>query len=71
MLCATRQIHFYYDHGFGILTMNQVRVIGVVWYRPEDYYRIRSISEGRDKLPETYEEWIKEAEFGFHQLTMS
>ena len=32
-------------------------VLGIVWYRPEQWELLRQISVDRDALEETYEEW--------------
>ena len=37
----------------------QQAVLAVAWYRAEDWPRWLAISE--DKMPETYEEWLKQA----------
>ena len=36
--------------------------IGVTWYRPEDYDRLRAMFPDGDKLCDTYEDWTKEAQ---------
>lgn len=46
----------------------QVQVIGIAWYRPETFDRLRSIFEDGDKLPRTYEEWFAAAEKGRKSL---
>ena len=35
------------------------RVIGVAWYRPEQWERLRHISSDADELEETYEDWLQ------------
>jgi hypothetical protein len=37
-------------------------VVGVAWYRPEQWQRIRDISSDTDYLEDTYEEWLHLAE---------
>src|ERR1700730_11973354 len=37
-------------------------VTGVAWYRPEQWQRLREVSEDVDNLEETYEAWLKTAE---------
>src|SRR5438128_1613404 len=37
-------------------------VAGVAWYRPEQWQRLREISEDAANLEETYESWLSEAE---------
>jgi hypothetical protein len=36
-------------------------VIGVAWYRREQWNRLREISSDRDKLEESYDEWLRNA----------
>lgn len=42
--------------------------IGVAWYRPEQWEVLRNVSVDRDKLEETYAEWLVEAERVVKQL---
>ena len=42
--------------------------IGVAWYRPEQWETLRNVSVDRDKLEETYSEWLVEAERMVKQL---
>jgi hypothetical protein len=42
--------------------------IGVAWYRPEQWETLRNVSVDRDKLEETYAEWLAEAERMVKQL---
>jgi hypothetical protein len=42
--------------------------IGVAWYRPEQWETLRNVSVDRDKLEETYSEWLVEAERVIKQL---
>ena len=37
-------------------------VTGVAWYRPEQWERLREISEDVENLDDTYEEWRQKAE---------
>ena len=37
-------------------------VTGVVWYRPEQWARLREISEDVENLEDTHEEWRQKAE---------
>jgi hypothetical protein len=37
-------------------------VTGVAWYRPEQWARLREISEDVENLEDTYEEWKQMAE---------
>jgi hypothetical protein len=42
---------------------NQSRIItGVAWYRPEQWQRLREVSEDVDNLEETYDAWLQTAE---------
>lgn len=37
-------------------------VTGVAWYRPEQWQRLREVSEDVENLEETYQEWLQTAE---------
>ena len=37
-------------------------VVGVAWYRPEQWQRVRDISTDADSLEDSYEAWLKLAE---------
>ena len=37
-------------------------VTGVAWYRPEQWQRLRDVSEDVDNLEETYDAWLQTAE---------
>ena len=37
-------------------------VTGVAWYRPEQWERLREVSEDVDNLEETYDAWLQTAE---------
>lgn len=37
-------------------------VIGVAWYRRDQWQRLLEIAEDADELSETYESWLSEAE---------
>ena len=44
-------------------TPNQTRIVtGVAWYRPEQWQRLREVSEDVDNLDETYDAWLQTAE---------
>jgi hypothetical protein len=44
-------------------TPNQSRIItGVAWYRPEQWQRLRDVSEDAENLEETYDAWLQTAE---------
>ena len=36
--------------------------VGIAWYQPDQWQRLLTVSVDKDKLEETYNEWIKEAE---------
>ena len=36
-------------------------VFGLAWYRPEQYQHLLEVSEDRDKMDSTFEEWQKSA----------
>jgi hypothetical protein len=40
----------------------QVQVVGIAWYRPDDYREILRIMADRHLLPATYDEWKQQAE---------
>ncbi len=39
-----------------------VEVIGLAWYRKEDYERLMAMFTDRDELPDTYEDWLAKAQ---------
>ena len=44
-------------------TSNETKIVsGVAWYRPEQWQRLREVSEDVDNLEETYDAWLKTAE---------
>ena len=45
-----------------------VRAVGIGWYYRQDYRRILEIMEDADKLPATYDQWLKSAETGEREL---
>lgn len=38
------------------------RVSGLCWFRQEDYGAVRTMFLDGDKMPETWEKWLKQAE---------
>jgi hypothetical protein len=46
------------------MTQERLAYIGMAWYRPEDYATILRIMEDRERLFDTYEEWLMGAERG-------
>ena len=37
-------------------------VVGIAWYRPEQWQRVRDIAEDSDEFEESYDEWLQIAE---------
>lgn len=50
--------------------MNQIplRVIGMAWYRREDYAHLRKLFEDGRNLPLTFDKWLKRAKLGKERL---
>ena len=46
----------------------QIQVIGMAWYKRENYTRNKSMFEDGNKLHDTYDEWLKAAEIGRKSL---
>lgn len=44
------------------------QIIGVAWYRPEQWKRLREISSDVDELEETYDEWLQAASMNFEEV---
>ncbi len=42
--------------------------VGVAWYRPEQWQRLREISIDKDVLEETHAEWVQNAERAVQEL---
>jgi len=34
--------------------------VGIAWYEPEQWQRLREISEDREELEETHQEWVRD-----------
>lgn len=49
----------------------QISVIGMAWYRAEDYDTILGIMSDSHELPNTFGEWLLKAETGEKELTAS
>jgi len=45
--------------------------IGFAWYRPQQWQRVRDISDDAEDLSDTYLEWLQLAEENFNQLRSS
>ncbi len=41
-----------------------VRIVGMVWYRREDYARLRKLFKDGHKLPATFDKWLEAAQKG-------
>ncbi|MBF0400394.1 MAG: hypothetical protein HQL90_06460 [Magnetococcales bacterium] len=39
-----------------------VQAVGIAWYRREDYQALLAIFSDADKLPSSYDDWLKSAE---------
>lgn len=48
-----------------------VRAVGIAWYSRQRYRRILEIMDDAEKLPATYDQWLKGAETGERQLKRS
>jgi catechol-2,3-dioxygenase len=49
-------------------TSNESEIVtGIAWYRPEQWERLREVSEDVENLEETYEEWLQKAERLLHE----
>ncbi|MGO9275615.1 MAG: hypothetical protein ACLQOO_36155 [Terriglobia bacterium] len=46
----------------------QQGIVGVGWYRPEQWQRLLEISSDRDQLEDTHEEWLENATRVFNRL---
>ena len=42
--------------------LTSLAIIGMGWYRPEDWERLLQVISDRDQLHDTYAEWLAEAE---------
>jgi len=45
-----------------------IKAVGMAWYCRQDYRRVLEIMEDADKLPATYDKWLKNAEAGEREL---
>ena len=43
-------------------------VVGIAWYRPEQWQRLREISVDREDLEDTYREWVRNTERAIREL---
>lgn len=42
----------------------QVQAVGMAWFKPENFLRLRAMFEDGHKLHRTYDEWFRAAEAG-------
>lgn len=42
--------------------MDRPSIVGMAWYRREDFPRLRQVMEDADRLPDTFELWALSAE---------
>lgn len=42
----------------------QVHVVGMAWFKPENFARLRAMFKDGHKLHRTYDEWLRAAETG-------
>jgi len=43
-------------------------ILGIAWYRREEWPHLLEIATDRDELEDTYEEWLHNAETRFHEM---
>jgi hypothetical protein len=43
-------------------------ILGIAWYKREEWSRLLEISADRDELEDTYEEWLHNAEIRLHEM---
>jgi len=43
-------------------------ILGIAWYRQEEWSHLLEIAADRDELEDTYEEWLKNAETRLHEM---
>jgi hypothetical protein len=48
-----------------------IMVVGLAWYRPDQWQRVREISADEDNLHDSYLEWLQSAEARFQELRSS
>ena len=46
-------------------------LVGVAWYRPEQWQRIRDISVDAVDMHDSYEEWLRSAEQNIKEISIS
>jgi hypothetical protein len=48
-----------------------VSVVGIAWYRRADYDRLMSIFPDREELPDTFEDWLSDAQRTYNELLLN
>lgn len=43
-------------------------ILGIAWYKPEEWSHLLEISADRDELEDTHEEWLHNAERRLHEM---
>jgi len=43
-------------------------ILGIAWYRREEWSHLLEIAADRDELEDTYEEWLRNAEARLHEM---
>ncbi len=43
-------------------------ILGIAWYKPEEWSHLLEISADRDELEDTHEEWLRNAESRLHEM---
>lgn len=46
----------------------QIQIIGMAWFKPENYLQLRRMFEDGHKLHHTYPEWLKAAQTGYERF---
>ena len=46
-----------------------VSVVGIAWYRREDYDHLKAASKDGWKLPDTFDDWLETAQLAYGTLT--
>lgn len=46
----------------------QVQIIGMAWFKPENFLRLRTMFVDGHKLHRTYPEWLKAAQTGYESF---
>lgn len=54
--------------GYTMQRIMRIAIVGVPWYKREDYQRLLRIFSDRDNFATTYDEWLKAAESVMNNL---